>query len=135
MVISIHTAVVPTDDNSLEQNNVKENANNFLREQYYYSDGNNITPAANNAVVTATNNINNNELGRSLMDETFPQNQQFYFPEPQDQEVVSALTPNSTAKHLLLFNIPKQCINIYYNHSFIHTLFIINLSIYIPLSN
>ena len=77
MVISIHTAVVPTDDNSLEQNNVKENANNFLREQYYYSDGNNITPAANNAVVTATNNINN-ELGRSLMDKTFPQNHQIY---------------------------------------------------------
>ena len=60
-------------------------------EQYYYSDGNNITPPANTAVVTATNNINN-ELGRSLMDETFPQNQQIYLPELQNQETVSALT-------------------------------------------
>ena len=66
-------------------------------EQYYYSDGNNITPPANTAVVTTTNNINN-ELGRSLMDETFPQNQQIYLPELQlqDQEAVSALTSNST---------------------------------------
>ena len=66
MVISIHTAVVPTDDNSLEQNNVKENANNFLREQYYYSDGNNITPPANTAVVTATNSINNITMRKQL---------------------------------------------------------------------
>ena len=31
------------------------------------------------------------------MDETFPQNQQIYLPELQDQEAVSALTSNSTA--------------------------------------
>ena len=54
-------------------------------------------PLNNIAVVTATNNINN-ELGRSLMDKTFPYNDQFMcLPEVHDQEALSALTPNSAA--------------------------------------
>ena len=79
--IHTDTAVVPANDNLLEQN------------------VNNITPPANTAIVTAPNNMNN-KLDRSLMDKTFPQNHQICFPElKQDQEAVSALTPNSTASY------------------------------------
>ena len=60
--IHTDTAVVPANDNLLEQN------------------VNNITPPANTAIVTAPNNMNN-KLDRSLMDKTFPQNHQICFPE------------------------------------------------------
>ena len=69
-------------------------------EQYYYSDGNNITPPANTAVVTATNNINN-ELGRSLMDETFPQNQQIY---SLNYRIKRLQSLSLAQKNLLLFH-------------------------------
>ena len=95
---NIHAAVVPADDNTLKQNNLNKNTNNYFGEQNYYSDGNIITPSAHTTVVIAVNNINHG-LGCSLMmDEIFPYNEQFVsFPEVHDQEAVSALTPNSTA--------------------------------------
>ena len=96
---NIHTAVVPADDNTLKRNNVNENANNYFGEHNYHSGGNIITPSAHTTVVTAANNINHG-LGRSLMDEIFPYNEQFVcFSEVHDQEAVSALTPTSTASY------------------------------------
>ena len=73
----------------------------------------------------------NNRLGCSLMDETFPQNQQIYLPELQDQEAVSALTSNSTASAATGPFAWLQCKRKFAFLNPQHTLFIINLSIYI----
>ena len=69
------------------------------------------------------------------MDETFPQNQQIYLPELQDQE---APKPESGSEKFATVSLELFLSNValyrYILQSFIliqHTLFIINLSIYI----
>ena len=77
ILIMILLLVDRFDDNSLQDITVDDSTQLLTavtrigNSPYDYSDVNNVTPPANSAVVTVTNNINN-ESGISLMDSTFP---------------------------------------------------------------